>query len=150
MSGSRKSVIIIPIREPQSPYLKKDKVRNIGVLRGVNKVITKDGIVKYCTFSWEDICILEYTVEMIGVITFFYKKAQKKDDEFERAIHGLKRGITTIGSHLSLLTERHITALIPDDFRCTIPNSISSIEAFKWQIDKHTKNDDFDNITPKK
>ncbi len=78
VSESRKSVIIIPISEPQSPHVKKDKVRNIGVLRVVNKILTKDGIIKYGTFSWEDVCILEYAVEMIGVIAFLYKKNTEK------------------------------------------------------------------------
>jgi hypothetical protein len=146
VEGKKKSEIYIPIYEPLDVDSQKDK---IGVLRSCNRIVARGDYKETCCHGWEDISILLFVAEVIGVIAHLYKRVDETYLNFERAMHGINKPIKTAKVRLNSL-QRYVQSKNP----CTLPHpydyflsdSISYIDSLDWQIQKHASRDGFKTI----
>lgn len=143
VAGRKKSEIYIPIYEPLDIDSKKDK---IGVLRSCNRIVARGDYRETCCHGWEDISILLFVSEVIGVIAHLYKRVDEIYLNFERAMHGINKPIKTAKVRLNSV-QRYVQSKSPNPlpypYDYFLSDSISYIDSLDWQIQKHASRDGF-------
>jgi len=126
----------IPIKSPIVKHLYEK--RTIGIIRFVNKIYDFNGIDERGVFSWEDIVILRYVSDVIGVNSFLMRTSESRSIGLERTLHGVKTFVSSALRSLLHLEERGEISKYANDnrFKYHILDSIANLEAIKWQIDR--------------
>lgn len=145
-SGKIKSAIFLPIIEPPHPYVEKRRI--LGVLRVVNRKIERDGVIEYGFFGWEDLALVVFISEVIGIISFLYQRNQKIIENYSRSMHGVRNNIKAVKANLDFFM-RHNDDLnaFSNEMRYMVTDSISFMEALKWQIEKNDLRFDYSDIS---
>jgi signal transduction histidine kinase len=138
-----RSIMTIPIfhpsQSPKSPNLTEGNRRIIGVLKCINRVVqhgsrTKDSY----QFGFADETKMRLVAELIGTIAVLFWRVKYIYEDFERTVHGVLNNVLTIRASLTSL-ERHTQLdqhLKSNKHYYAIPDSISHLDALKWQIEK--------------
>ena len=152
--NKEKTILYIPIREPDDRN--KNSTETTGVLRVVNCIVQKGEIHKCCNFGWEDIALLLYIAEIVGVIAHLFRRNDDLFINFERSIHGIKAPIRSVKTRLSSVrnsvlshkSEMNLTTIEGElnKVELNLKNCFVSLDALKWQIEKHTTRENFDTI----
>jgi signal transduction histidine kinase len=135
--GIYHSALATPFFAPEIPRRHDERAitRCLGVLRLVNRQIIHGHHVEIAEFTWEDIEVVNFLVDVIGVVTHLYQRVAQKAADFERVVHGLETSILTVIGALHNINDNVDTkALFPLFLAHTIPDTISFAESIHEQI----------------
>lgn len=143
VSDEKRSEIYIPIVEPFELGTKKEVT---GILRTVNRIVARNNLKEVCCHGWEDVSLLLFVSEVIGIISYLYRRTDEITLNFERAMHGINKPIKAAKVRLKSVQRFAISSdIVPATYSNDIKNSLSYLETVEWQIQKHTGRDDYDN-----
>ncbi|HOC89194.1 MAG TPA: ATP-binding protein [bacterium] len=109
----------------------------LGVLRAVNKRFHIDGRDETVPFTWEDISNFALVTETISMMSNFLKKSEKKLDDFERIMHGVRSNIEAVLKNLQHFEDRpNLMEIKVPEAGYIVPDSISHMLDVKWQIER--------------
>lgn len=114
-----------------------DIVTPLGVLRVINN---KTNILPSTPipFAWDDLYLLRFLAELIGVVTNHLRRGQEEQDHFERIIHGIKANIGAVQLNMSLLESRPDAVTVNiSDYHYIIPDCLALINDIKWQVERN-------------
>jgi hypothetical protein len=136
---SPKSIVYMPIFEPHDPYNITSEPERTGVLRSVNRVVENGDNREICSHGWEDLSLIEFLASFLGIMREIYKEVDATNQNFDRALHGITRPLTSAKRRVNklkrLLKGQYARNSQQDRY---LRNSGSYLEAVDWQISKHT------------
>lgn len=132
--SKRTSLLAIPItKTPRDKSKRKTK----GVLRVANKLLNHGNTHELISFTMEDIQILSYVCEIIGLTAHMFLSREGRVSYFEKIMHGTKSNIQTSIQNLDLL-ERHgkVESFLPRDLLYTLYDTKEWLDDIKNQMDR--------------
>lgn len=106
----------------------------LGILRLVNRQILHSGAADAAEFTWEDIEVVKFLCDMLGVVTHLYQRVAQKGAEFERVVHGLETSILTALGKLHNINDNVDASKFPSFLQHSIPDNIAFVESIHEQI----------------
>ncbi len=137
VSSRRQSFAAIPILDYGRNH-HPENLMPLGVLRLINRVNPLQQRTQVVQFAWDDLALLRFAAELIGVVTNYIRRGQEEHDRFERVIHGIKAQITALKLNLSHFENRpgSITVHIPQmDY--IISDCVALANDVKWQVERN-------------
>lgn len=132
-----RSVLYIPIFQQGEDTPKDDRARRvIGVLKCVNRIVETQGLKDSCGFSISDVDHMESVAEFIGVVAILFWRVMHVSEDFERTVHGIQNNVVALRASLSNLYRHGDLHRLDKNFQYVIPDSLSHLDALKWQIEK--------------
>jgi len=133
-SSKRNSLLAMPITKTPSD---KSKRKTKGVLRVANKLLKHGDTHELISFTLEDIQILGYVCEIIGLTTHMFLNREGRVSYFEKIMHGTKSNIQTSIQNLDLL-ERHgkVERFLSRDLLYTVYDTKEWLDDIKNQMDR--------------
>ena len=64
-----------------------------GVLRSLNRVVKRNGLQEVCCHGWEDVSLLVFVAEVIGIISHLFRRTDEITLNVERSMHGINKPI---------------------------------------------------------
>ena len=131
-----RSAIVVPFFAPKFKRQVKDAQDEcLGVLRLTNRVIRHNSKMEVADFSWEDHEIIEFFLDLAGVIIHMFKRVSAKTDEFERVVHGLETNVLTVLGAIKNIEEFvDYRNVFPQQLRHSLPNAVAFSESIHEQI----------------
>lgn len=141
-----KSIMYIPIYEPTGIGVNGER-HICGVLRCVNRIVTRESSSEVCHHGWEDASLMLFVAEIIGVISHLFKRNDEISLNFERAMHGINKPIHAAKTRIKS-TQQYMGSqdLLKFPFNNFMKDSISYLDALEWQVQKHTVRDSYKKI----
>jgi anti-sigma regulatory factor (Ser/Thr protein kinase) len=141
------AVMAIPIFHPTQEIMVDNRKsrRVIGVLKCVNRVISHGNSKNSCRFGFADQDRMYLIAEIIGIIAILYWRIMHIHEDFERTVHGVLNNVVSMRASLSNL-DRHgsldnYLKANKNRYYYAIPDSLSNLDALKWQIEKFSNRD---------
>lgn len=142
-----KAVMAIPIFHPTRKIMVDNRTspRVIGVLKCINRVVSHGNSKDSCRFGFADQNRMRLITEIIGVFAILYWRVMHIHEDFERTVHGILNNVVSMRASLSNL-DRHSGLehyLKADKYKYyyAITDSLSNLDALKWQIEKFANRD---------
>lgn len=136
VQSSRQSFACLPIYD-WGHSAEPEGNRPIGILRVINKNTIVFGKKYVVPFAWDDLCMLKFVAEVLGVVTNYLRRAMDSQDNFERIIHGIKANVTAVVLNLAHFEKRPESITINNEhMRYILPDSLAMGRDVKWQIDR--------------
>lgn len=132
--SKRKSLLALPITKTPSD---KSKKKTKGVLRIANKLLKHGHTHELISFTREDVQILGYICEIIGLTAHMFLNRDGRISYFEKIMHGTKSNIQTSIQNLDLL-ERHgkVESFLRRDLLFTVYDTREWLDDIKNQMDR--------------
>jgi signal transduction histidine kinase len=126
------SLLVLPI----SRLDKADSGRERqGVLRCVNKTICHDSTYERISFTYEDLEILAFLSEIIGLTCHIFTQRDNRISYFEKIMHGTKANIHTSIQNLDFLERRgDLEKRLPAELHFTISDTKEWLDDIKNQM----------------
>jgi len=129
-----KSLLVLPIsRILQGKSYRKKK----GALRVVNKLLRHGAKYELISFTKEDVEILSYVSEIIGLTSHMFLNKESRISYFEKIMHGTKSNIQTSIQNIDLLQRRdEIDRFLPTDLLYTVHDTREWLDDIKNQMER--------------
>ncbi len=129
-----KSLLLVPIsRVSQGESNRRKK----GVLRAVNKLLRHGKKYELISFTKEDVEILSYVSEIIGLTSHMFLNKESRISFFEKIMHGTKSNIQTSIQNIDLLQRRdEIDRFLPGDLLYTVHDTREWLDDIKNQMER--------------
>jgi hypothetical protein len=137
VNHSYRSAIVTPYFAPEQTRRTENRPEDncLGVIRLVNRQIIHDDHVETADFTWEDIEVINFLCDVVGVVTHLYQRVAQKSADFERIVHGLETSILTITGALHNVNDNvDCAAVFPSFLAHSIPNAIAFAESMHEQV----------------
>ena len=129
-----KSMLILPISRKDKTDSRRERQ---GVLRCKNKILSHNSDKEVISFSCEDVEILRYVSDIIGLTFHMFLHRENQISYFERIMHGTKSNIQTSIQNLELLERRgELKANISHDLLFAIYDTREWLEDIKNQMER--------------
>lgn len=129
-----KSLLIIPIsRVIQGDSNRKKK----GALRAINKLLRHGAKYELISFTKEDVEILGYVSEIIGLTSHMFLNKESRISFFEKIMHGTKSNVQTSIQNIDLLQRRDgIEGFLPRDLLYAVHDTREWLDDIKNQMER--------------
>lgn len=109
--------------------------RPLGVVRLVNKCTAIENSETVVSFTWEDLVLLSFFAELVGIVSNYMRRAEQERETFEQVIHGLKSSIDAVAGNLDLFVNHPEFITITDSrFWYRLPDTLAHINDIRWQV----------------
>jgi hypothetical protein len=126
----------MPISLPDDARLRGRAAHAAGVLELANHFTASGGVSHLTTPNWEDSYLVNFSCELLSVLTYQVLRTQDHESDYERLLHGAKTSIVAARSHLQSLDSFHLERYMMPKARHFIPNAIEWLEDFEAQLSR--------------
>ncbi len=129
-----KSLLVLPITRTSNDHSSR-KTR--GVLRVANKLLRHENKYELTSFTKEDVGILSYVCEIIGLTSHMFLNKENRISYFEKIMHGTKSNIQASIQNIDFL-ERHgkIESFMPKDLLYTVHDTREWLDDIRNQMER--------------
>ncbi len=126
----------MPITLPDDARLRGRAPHAAGVLELANHFTSGAGVSHLTTPNWEDSFLVDFSCELLSVLTYQTLRTQDHESDYERLLHGAKTSIVAARSHLQALEGFRLERYMVPGARHFIPNAIEWLEDFEAQLSR--------------
>jgi hypothetical protein len=126
----------VPITLPDDARLRGRAPHAAGVLELANHYTSGGGVSHLTTPNWEDSYFVDFSCELLSVLTYQTLRTQDHESDYERLLHGAKTSIVAARSHLQSLESFKLERYMVPGARHFIPNAIEWLEDFEAQLSR--------------
>lgn len=109
--------------------------RPLGVVRLINKCSRNTNWETVVSFTWEDLVLLSFFAELVGIVSNYMRRAEQERETFEQVIHGLKSSIDAVAGNIDLCVNHPEFITITDKrFKYRLPDTLAHINDIRWQV----------------
>lgn len=128
---------VVPLEVGATAKLQGKSVNAIGVIVLVNHRAAVDGVSHLAQPSWEDQYLAKFACEMLSVLVYQALKAEDREYNMERLLHGAQRGLQEPFKLLTYLDDRGPESLSADDLHRHVSDSLFHIEDLLEQFNRN-------------
>jgi hypothetical protein len=107
-----------------------------GVLEFANHYVESAGNRWLVGLTWEDQFLVDFTCELMSVITYQILRTQDHEGEYERKLHGAKTALMAARSRLQIVERYNVERHMPPQAAHYIPNAIAWLQDLESQINR--------------